>query len=187
MQFCWEQHCLTSSKPTTFIRWKTFSRSNASNNRHHHNPIWTYPTQNGWRIWKRWMQRRIKMKWIYWDSNHFRIFSVNFGGQLKVWNIASEKVGNTRPFEKEISDEPVKCLEVFRRQEGNIIPFWINYFPLDVFVLTGGQDQALLLSKFESQKGREKSKANLIPKIAFRGHQRSVECLAVNKEGTVLQ
>ena len=75
----------------------------------------------------------------------------------------------------------------FGDKKAELIHFELIIFLSDVFVLTGGQDQALLLSKFESQKGREKSKAKLIPKIAFRGHQRSVECLAVNKEGTVLQ
>lgn len=103
------------------------------------------------------------------SSTHSSILSVNFGGELILWN-GAKKV--EKAVVLKLDDEPLKCLQVFRKES-------------EAFALVGAQNQTLTLLRIEELENKKKQKAfALTPLAVFRGHQRSVECVAVNREGT---
>ncbi|KAL3074363.1 hypothetical protein niasHS_015193 [Heterodera schachtii] len=108
------------------------------------------------------------------------ILSVNFAGLLNVWEFAGEW---TRAVVKQLNDEPLKCVDTFTRDDGT------------TFALSGGQNQTLTLVRLraqnraddedenEAQSSRGKGKWRAEPMAIFKGHQRSVECVAINARG----
>uniref|UniRef100_A0A914WDY1 Ribosome biogenesis protein WDR12 homolog n=1 Tax=Plectus sambesii TaxID=2011161 RepID=A0A914WDY1_9BILA len=55
----------------------------------------------------------------------------------------------------------------------------------DMRFVTGSQDQTLMLWKIESE-GKGKKKLKVVNTQLFRGHERSVECVATNSDGTLM-
>ncbi|VDD93723.1 unnamed protein product [Enterobius vermicularis] len=57
--------------------------------------------------------------------------------------------------------------------------YTVNVFYLGSMVLSGGHGQIIILSELED--GKEQS---FVPQAVFRGHERSIECLAVSPDGS---
>jgi len=86
-----------------------------------------------------------------------------------------------------LDDDPLKCLEIFWKNKGLIILIIIQYLViLELFALIGAQNQTIILAKLQWKEIDGQRKAfKFTPQSIFRGHQRSVECLAANKEGLI--
>uniref|UniRef100_A0AC34QV80 NLE domain-containing protein n=1 Tax=Panagrolaimus sp. JU765 TaxID=591449 RepID=A0AC34QV80_9BILA len=91
-----------------------------------------------------------------------RIFSITYGGELSAFSHDGKTLGTN-----DLVSQPLKCLDVFTLDG-------------DCCVVVGCQDQTLTLSRVE-QSGK---KVNFVPLQNFRGHERSVECVAAKKDGT---
>uniref|UniRef100_A0A0R3S422 Ribosome biogenesis protein WDR12 homolog n=1 Tax=Elaeophora elaphi TaxID=1147741 RepID=A0A0R3S422_9BILA len=94
-------------------------------------------------------------------NNNF-IASATYGGELLLWNHSGKRLTSLV-----LHEEAIKCLAFLPNQKGNRI-------------VTGGHDQVLMISDVEI----DGSSTFLKPTCILRGHERSVECIAVNTEGT---
>nr|CAD2185226.1 unnamed protein product [Meloidogyne enterolobii] len=100
------------------------------------------------------------------------IVSVNYGGEFILWNITKNKTETIaeRNVVKKLDEEPIKCLDAFSHGN-NVVSF-----------LVGAQNQTLYLLKMEGNV--KKGQQNILAKTVLRGHERSVECVAINNDGT---
>jgi ribosome biogenesis protein YTM1 len=90
------------------------------------------------------------------------IFSTTYGGELTAFSHKGVKLGSLS-----FGSDPLKCLDVLT----------VAGMPC---VVTGSQDQAITLSKIQNS-GK---KLTFEPWQTFRGHERSVECVAAKSDGT---
>ncbi|KAI6208098.1 Ribosome biogenesis protein WDR12-like protein [Aphelenchoides besseyi] len=88
------------------------------------------------------------------------IYSANYGGTLNVWNHKGKKVAS-----RKFKDESLRCVQAFTNVNGELI-------------VCGGEEQTLTVCKKEGP--------DLFPLVLLRGHERSIECVAVNSEGSCL-
>uniref|UniRef100_A0A0N5CPW8 Ribosome biogenesis protein WDR12 homolog n=1 Tax=Thelazia callipaeda TaxID=103827 RepID=A0A0N5CPW8_THECL len=96
-------------------------------------------------------------------SNDF-IASTTYSGELSLWSSSGKKLASST-----LHEEAVKCMAILPDQIGNRI-------------VTGGHDQVLILSDIEIND----SKYDIKPSCILRGHERSVESVAVNIDSTRL-
>ncbi|VDO72351.1 unnamed protein product, partial [Onchocerca flexuosa] len=90
------------------------------------------------------------------------IASTTYGGELILWNHSGKKL-----ISSVLHEEAIKCVEFLSDQKGNRI-------------VTGGHDQVLMISDVEM----DGSECFIKPVCVLRGHERSVESIAVNNDGT---
>uniref|UniRef100_A0AAF5Q070 Ribosome biogenesis protein WDR12 homolog n=1 Tax=Wuchereria bancrofti TaxID=6293 RepID=A0AAF5Q070_WUCBA len=90
------------------------------------------------------------------------IASATYGGELVLWNHYGKKLTSSV-----LHEEAIKCLALLPDQKENRI-------------VTGGHDQVLMLSDVETHG----SSTFIKPTCVLRGHERSVEAIAVNTDGT---
>ncbi|KAI1718691.1 NLE domain-containing protein [Ditylenchus destructor] len=97
------------------------------------------------------------------------LFSVNYGGELSVWNLNKGK----KLLTMKIDDGPIKCLDLMEISS-------------EKHIVVGAQNQTLTLLSISASTSKS-SKSPIIeltPRMIFRGHERSVECVAAKKDGT---
>ncbi|KAF7637142.1 hypothetical protein Mgra_00003531 [Meloidogyne graminicola] len=101
-----------------------------------------------------------------------RIIIINYGGEFILWNIdrTKDKTIAKRNVVKKLDEEPIKCLDVF------------SYGKTSSF-LVGAQNQTLILMKME---GTVEKSHNIVEKAVLRGHERSVECVAINNDDQLI-
>jgi len=92
---------------------------------------------------------------------HDLLFSINYAGELSLWSRKAEKLWTVK-----VDNDMAKCMDVF--ELGG-----------ERHIVVGVQNQFLALYKQETID-------ELIPCAVLRGHQRSVECVAANSDGTRL-
>uniref|UniRef100_A0A915EPH9 NLE domain-containing protein n=1 Tax=Ditylenchus dipsaci TaxID=166011 RepID=A0A915EPH9_9BILA len=95
------------------------------------------------------------------------LFSVNYSGEISIWNLAK----GTKLVTKQIDADPLKCIDFLEIDS-------------EQYVVVGAQNQALTLLKICEEVVGKGSTVELTPSIIFRGHQRSVECVAANSDAT---
>lgn len=95
-------------------------------------------------------------------SNKQLIASTTYNGELTLWNHFGEKLSSSI-----LHEEAIKCVAIFPDSSVSRI-------------VTGGHDQVLVVSDIES----DNSMWHVNPKYVLRGHERSVNCVAVNFDGT---
>ncbi|KAI6232971.1 Ribosome biogenesis protein WDR12-like protein [Aphelenchoides fujianensis] len=88
------------------------------------------------------------------------IYSANYGGSLNVWSRKGKKVAS-----RKFKEESLRCVRAFNTPNGE-------------FVVCGGEEQTLTVCKKEA--------AELLPLVLLRGHERSIECVGVNADGSCL-
>ncbi|KAL3998549.1 WD domain G-beta repeat family protein [Acanthocheilonema viteae] len=90
------------------------------------------------------------------------IASATYGGELVLWNHCGKELTSSI-----LHEEAIKCLAFLPDQKGNRI-------------VTGGHDQVLMISDIEI----DGSSTFIKPTCILRGHERSIESVAVNADGT---
>uniref|UniRef100_A0A1I7VXW7 Ribosome biogenesis protein WDR12 homolog n=1 Tax=Loa loa TaxID=7209 RepID=A0A1I7VXW7_LOALO len=90
------------------------------------------------------------------------IASGTYGGELVLWNHYGKKLTSSV-----LHEEAIKCLALLPDEKGSRI-------------VTGGHDQILMVSNIE----KDGSSTFIKPTCVLRGHERSVESIAVNIDGT---
>uniref|UniRef100_A0A914CUV2 NLE domain-containing protein n=1 Tax=Acrobeloides nanus TaxID=290746 RepID=A0A914CUV2_9BILA len=85
-----------------------------------------------------------------------------YDGKLSIWTLDGKLL-----FTGDLDNDPMKCIDVFQHDKTN-------------YAIVGGQNQTLVLCKLTVTK----KLADATPLRIFRGHERSVECVAANKDGS---
>ncbi|CAD5206064.1 unnamed protein product [Bursaphelenchus okinawaensis] len=88
------------------------------------------------------------------------IISANYCGDLSIFSHKGNKLHTTT-----LANDSLRCVEHFKHKGND-------------YVITGGTDQTLTLYKVTSK--------DMTAEVAFRGHERSVETVAVNRDGKIV-